>query len=242
MKQQPLRVKRAPSSVPLRLGYSVGCSELRGLSPRGDTLREEEMSMLLMRRQHLEGFAEAARRHFEGQMCKHLIGTDFDSDPQLAWASSTLQAPEPATQEERAALLYDRALNYIDAVVGPRYEYEKPALGKAERLTVQDLSRWASDSRDAVLTALRALYPRKFHYAGEPQSTRSLTREPRRPSVMRSLIREVLSSSPPSCLRSAITNTAVRPPCSASLGVHYVQIDRGSRADLLRARLWPAHG
>ena len=95
------------------------------------------------------------------------LGTDFHSDPQLEWASSTLEAPEPVIQEERASLLYDRALNYIDAVLGPNYEYEKQALSRAQRLTLDDLSRLADGSREVLLAALRALHPQKMDYAGE---------------------------------------------------------------------------
>ena len=95
------------------------------------------------------------------------LGTDFDSDPQLEWASATLKASEPPTQEERASLLYDRAMNYIDAVVGPKYEYEKQALAQAERWTLSDLAHLANGSEEALLTALRSLYPQKFDYVGE---------------------------------------------------------------------------
>ena len=95
------------------------------------------------------------------------LGTDFDSDPQLEWAASTLKAHEPATHEERASLLYDRAMNYIDAVLGPKYEYEKQAISRAERLTLHDLARLTNGSREVLLAVLRSLHPPKFDYAGE---------------------------------------------------------------------------
>jgi hypothetical protein len=95
------------------------------------------------------------------------LGTDFDSDPMLAWAASTLTAGEPATSEERASLLYDRAMNYLDAVLGPKYEYEKQALSRTERLTSHDLSRLSEVSGEDLLTALHTIHPQKFDYAGE---------------------------------------------------------------------------
>jgi len=95
------------------------------------------------------------------------LGTGFDTDPQLQWASTTLRAADPASQDERAELLYRRAVNYLDAVFGPRYEYEKQSLGRAERLTFDDLLRVADGSADTLLQALAWLHPQKMAYAGK---------------------------------------------------------------------------
>jgi hypothetical protein len=95
------------------------------------------------------------------------LGTDYDSDPQLEWASSTLKAYQPETEEERASLLYDRAVNYIDAVLGPKHEHEKHALSRAQRLTLHDLSRVANGSSEMWLAALRSIHPQKMDSAGE---------------------------------------------------------------------------
>lgn len=95
------------------------------------------------------------------------LGTDFDTDPQLGWASPVLAAKWTGTEKERAALLYDRATNYLDAVLGPRYEYEKQALSRASRIEMDELSRVAAAPVDRWLAAMRTLHPQKMDYAGD---------------------------------------------------------------------------
>jgi hypothetical protein len=114
------------------------------------------------------------------------LGTDFHSDPQLAYVSGTLNQPDVGSQQERAERLYERAMNYIDAVIGPRQEYELQALARAEQLTLEELSRAAEQSADAWLSLFSSLYPQKFHYAGE-DAARAMIESGRKEAEVRSL-------------------------------------------------------
>jgi hypothetical protein len=104
-------------------------------------------------------------RFFIEQM--FLLGIDFDSDPQLPWALEILQNPNMPDQMARSNLLYDRTMDYVNAVGGKDYEHIKNALRRLVFLRYEDLPDCQHDFNYAVLSRLKALYPEKYEHVGE---------------------------------------------------------------------------
>ncbi|HYZ87040.1 MAG TPA: hypothetical protein VE621_21675 [Bryobacteraceae bacterium] len=95
------------------------------------------------------------------------LGTDFDSDPQLQWATQALQADPSGDQMQRADELYRRATNYLDAVVGPKFEYEIQALRRAVKVQFKHVQVAATASPDLLAAAFYRLHPEKARYLGQ---------------------------------------------------------------------------
>jgi len=104
-------------------------------------------------------------RFFIEQM--FLLGIDFDTDPQLPWAFEILKDSNIQDQMVRSNFLYDRTMDYIDAVGGKDYEYIKEALRKLVFLRFEDLPNAQDDFGYAVLRRLRTIYPQKCDHVGE---------------------------------------------------------------------------
>jgi hypothetical protein len=98
-----------------------------------------------------------------------MFGSDFDTDPQLPWAGAPLGAAEPADQMSRADQLYNRAMDYFDKVVGPKYEYEVAALRRVSQLRLETLPVLSPGFPDQAVERLKVLYPQKCEYIGEPR-------------------------------------------------------------------------
>jgi hypothetical protein len=59
-----------------------------------------------------------------------MFGSDFDTDPQYAWAAEALCGSDPTDQMTRADRLHQETMRYIEMVAGPDLEYERQALNK----------------------------------------------------------------------------------------------------------------
>ena len=98
-------------------------------------------------------------------MC--VLGSDFDTDPQLYWAEETLKDESLEGEGRRGSWLYDRMTVYLDEVVGPE---NRGAIGALRRLDALDLQQQAANQSmtpETILKAMAAVYPEKAAFAGE---------------------------------------------------------------------------
>jgi hypothetical protein len=97
-----------------------------------------------------------------------MLGSDFDTDLQLPWAAETLKKSDQTPQHIKADELYDKAMDYVDKVIGSNYEFEIEALRRGLQIRLEDVPVSSRSSfRDEALTHLRRLYPQKCEYMGE---------------------------------------------------------------------------
>jgi hypothetical protein len=96
-----------------------------------------------------------------------MYGSEFDTDPQLAWAAEVLNEPNLSDQMTRADYLHQQAMQYLDMVIGADYQYEKAALRRLSQIQFQALSELGENFRDIILKRLKEIYPQKCDYVGE---------------------------------------------------------------------------
>lgn len=90
-----------------------------------------------------------------------MLGADFDTDPQLGWASDVLVAPDIAPKQVADALdVASRA--YLDTVHGPEHIHYVEAARRMRALTVTDLPHEPGDVR----LWLAKVFPPKVAYLG----------------------------------------------------------------------------
>lgn len=94
------------------------------------------------------------------------MGSRFDTDPQIPWASQVLTDGSIPTDMLRADRLYERMLVYLDRVDGPDRRYAIAAFTRSREFDVESAPRegW---SEKAVLNSLARVYPEKFEFIGE---------------------------------------------------------------------------
>jgi hypothetical protein len=97
-----------------------------------------------------------------------LFGSDFDTDPQLHWAAAVLTDPAPTEQMARAERLHAATLAYLDDVDGPRHRHSIVALRRIDSTRLEDVSIPSGDFDGWALGQLKAFYPQKYAYVGEP--------------------------------------------------------------------------
>lgn len=97
-----------------------------------------------------------------------MLGSDFDTDPQLPWAARILGDRKTADQMVRADRLYGCLTDYVDQVAGPDDAFAKEALRRARRVRFEDLATAGGDREKQILARFEANYPEKCRYVGEP--------------------------------------------------------------------------
>jgi hypothetical protein len=119
------------------------------------------------------GFARAAEHGFTNRGplqfyidLMFMFGSDFDTDPQMAWAAEILVDSRLTDQMERADRLYVGTNDYLDKVVGPRLKYFTESLRRFRRLHLEDLRMSPEDPGD-ILSRLENNHTQKYHYVGE---------------------------------------------------------------------------
>lgn len=96
-----------------------------------------------------------------------MLGSDFDTDPQLPWAGAILNTTAVSEQVERASRLYDKANAYLEQVSGPDNEYLLVSLRRLSRGSLEDYTASGADFEDAFARSLQDIYPQKCAYLGE---------------------------------------------------------------------------
>ncbi len=96
-----------------------------------------------------------------------LLGSDFDTDPQLPWAGEVLNDPAITDQMARADQLHGRLTDYRAHVAGPDSAYARAALRRA-RLEPFEIAPAAGGSfADEVVRRMTRTHPEKCAYMGE---------------------------------------------------------------------------
>jgi len=105
-----------------------------------------------------------------------MFGSDFDTDLLLSWAAEILKSGGTADQMDRAERLHAKTLEFSNATAGPKHEYAMEAFRRVRSVRYEDLTLPPGDFESGCLVRLRAGYPRKFDYVGEP-AVREMIRE-----------------------------------------------------------------
>ncbi len=96
-----------------------------------------------------------------------MLGVGFDADPMLPWVEQTLAGPAPAQQ--RMDRMFDRSLDFLDAIGGRKCAWLIRAKLRVRRqdTTVLDSGVRARRLTRELADVLRAIYPQKADAVGE---------------------------------------------------------------------------
>ena len=96
-----------------------------------------------------------------------MLGSDFDSDPQLPWVTEILKDESAYNPTERIDALYDKAMEYLDSVVGKNQVFPVGPLRKLLHYPIGELEqRLAGGVEQGVLVEFRRIWPQKYRYVG----------------------------------------------------------------------------
>ena len=105
------------------------------------------------------------------------LGRGYDEDPLYPWAGRILSNPLSAGQLDKAIILQDATLDYMERAEGPDNEHLKAVLRRLQTTTYSDLVPTpAGDFETYMLRWLESLHPRKCQVVGE-SALRELTRK-----------------------------------------------------------------
>lgn len=91
-----------------------------------------------------------------------LLGSNFDTDLQLPWASQILQDESITMPATRIDALCDKTLEYLDRVAGTNEGYYKRALLSVREVPIQDFSPSVTgDIEPKVISQLQKIWPKK---------------------------------------------------------------------------------
>lgn len=97
-----------------------------------------------------------------------MFGSDFDTDFQMPWTAEALNTGDADDQMARADLLYDKMLEYLEKVSGPKDEYALEAMRRLNRERAEDYQVSRDNFKSQVVSGLHRIYPQKAEYLGEP--------------------------------------------------------------------------
>ncbi|MDT8303022.1 MAG: hypothetical protein RQ760_16195, partial [Sedimentisphaerales bacterium] len=96
-----------------------------------------------------------------------LLGSHFDTDPQLPWAAAILEDETIADSAIRVEKLYDQADEYLDRVEGPDDEHLTNALDEFSDISFEELLLTRSeDIQNITMSLLRRIWPEKCQVVG----------------------------------------------------------------------------
>jgi hypothetical protein len=93
-----------------------------------------------------------------------LLGSDFDTDPQYPWAAELLGGRVPSGQMNRADRLYQKTMQYIEAVAGQNFEFERDALN---RVVGPVALPFAGKDAGDIAPFFKKIYPQKCQFLGD---------------------------------------------------------------------------
>jgi hypothetical protein len=96
-----------------------------------------------------------------------MLGTGFDTDPQLPWAAATLNDETVSSSVKRVEKLYDKAMEYLNRVVGQDNVFPVNALRRVRTYTIGQLEeRFESDVVRSAAPLFREIWPAKWESIG----------------------------------------------------------------------------
>lgn len=96
-----------------------------------------------------------------------MFGSEFDTDPLLPWANGVLTNPSIKDQMERADILHEAMLEYVEAVAGKDKKHLFDSMRRFGKARLEDYQTPGSRFDDAVLALLKNGYPQRCEYVGE---------------------------------------------------------------------------
>ena len=97
-----------------------------------------------------------------------MLGSGFDTDPQLPWAAAILADEKLSSPLARAETLHERAMGYLDEVVGEGQVFPLGAfLGVRKRACEELERRLGRNLEREALTLFGEVWPAKSNYVGE---------------------------------------------------------------------------
>ncbi|MCP4342502.1 MAG: hypothetical protein GY799_27385 [Desulfobulbaceae bacterium] len=96
-----------------------------------------------------------------------MFGSYFDSDCQFYWALEILTDPEIVDQTERADILYEKVMDYIDKIAGPEWRYARDSLSWVSKQNFKDLVENRDDLETDILARFKINFPQKCRYLGD---------------------------------------------------------------------------
>ncbi len=112
------------------------------------------------------GFSKRGPIRFYVEL-KFMLGSEFDTDFQLPWANETLVNDEIEDELQRADLLHEKLVEYLEIVNGPKNEFALKALGKLSRAKLGNYTAAGRSIGTHIKMALKDVYPKKYEYLGE---------------------------------------------------------------------------
>jgi hypothetical protein len=102
-----------------------------------------------------------------------LLGSGFDTDPQLPWAEKILKDEAIIDESEKCDRLYEESINYYYQVAGADGEHIDEAIQRIQNERMEGLSVYTNVSenlsREFVIqttTRLKRIFPEKYEYLG----------------------------------------------------------------------------
>jgi hypothetical protein len=102
-----------------------------------------------------------------------ILGSGFDSDPQIPWAAEQLHDSSISDPVERIQRVFRSTLNYLDATVGPDSGYIVRAMLRLRGCDLTKLDYSRSDFAHFIVDLFGEYYPEKADYQG-PAPNRAL--------------------------------------------------------------------
>ncbi|MBC8471622.1 MAG: hypothetical protein H8D56_19340 [Planctomycetes bacterium] len=94
-----------------------------------------------------------------------MLGSGFDTDPQLPWVADILKAESAHDPTERIDTLYDKVMEYLDRVIVMDQVFPVEPLRKLLNYPVGQLEqRLAGGVERGVLVEFRRIWPQKFEH------------------------------------------------------------------------------
>ena len=143
---------------------------LRGFAPRhceviGEQATREVIRLGFERALKYQLIRRGAVRFYIEMM--FMLGSAFDTDPQLPWAGETLNDMSVPYDIDRAEILFDRTAEYFQATAGENNVFAMESVRRLKRIGLEDCPPPGTDFTDNVISRLRSTYPQKFDYVGE---------------------------------------------------------------------------
>lgn len=98
-----------------------------------------------------------------------LLGSNFDTDPQLPWAAEDESIEDESMAESvgQVEKLYDQTIEYLDRIEGPEDEYLVKALDEVGEISFEDLPlNRSEDIENKTISLLRRIWPEKCRALG----------------------------------------------------------------------------
>jgi hypothetical protein len=117
--------------------------------------------------------AESYRLITERDVCLYvnlvlLLGSNFDTDPQLPWAAAILNDETITDSDTRIERLHDKAMEYLDLAAGTENEYLGRALLKVREISIGDFAQMrTANVGDIAAAQLQKIWRRKCQQIGE---------------------------------------------------------------------------